>query len=248
MAIYEGYNRECIYCHNIVEWRDFEVDHILNESLGQESERLDALLHDYGLSNDFRINDFENLACTHKQCNRAKADTTFDKSRALYFLTIAEDKAKLVRKAQRALERGNNVTKVGAQLRALIESGKITPREIADFALSVTRNADIGLNNPIVVCFGISIEDLQHDHPELMFDVILNVDWLESDLASELRAKLGTRIELLESQFNGETLSVRFAIWDFDLDKFDTVNLKWWEVLESGLHTQIYEQFLQDDE
>lgn len=228
-------------------FRDFEVDHILNESLEVDPEKRSELVADYGLQTDFSINSFENWASSHKHCNRMKSDATFNKNSALYFLLIADKKAKKARAIYRALERENNVAKVRAQLRVLIENGKITPHEIADFANSVVRNADIGLNNPVVVCFGLSFDDfymMQGVEPYSPIDV----ESLETDLVTELRAKMETHIELLESQFNGETLTVRYAIWDFDLDKFDKVDFKWWEILESGLHTQIYEECLQDDE
>jgi hypothetical protein len=35
-AVYGAFNKICIYCDNPVEWKDFEVDHILQESLLQE--------------------------------------------------------------------------------------------------------------------------------------------------------------------------------------------------------------------
>jgi hypothetical protein len=93
-AVFQAYKETCIYCGNIVQWKDFEVDHIINESLLKRPAKLKALVKDYGLGDDFSINNFQNWACSHHRCNRAKADTTFDKSRALHYLLIADKKAK----------------------------------------------------------------------------------------------------------------------------------------------------------
>ena len=68
------------------------------------------------------------------------------------------------------------------------------------------------------------------------------------DLKSELNKKLNCRFESTEaSSRNGETLSVRYAFWDIDLNALDELNLKWWKILELSLHTKIYGEFVQSN-
>ena len=247
-AVFEAYKKVCIYCGNAVEWRDFEVDHIINESLLQESAKLNVLIKDYGLGDNFYVNSFQNWSCSHHRCNRVKADTTFDKSRALHYLLIAEKKAKHAQRIYNATEKANRVNKVLAPLRALIENGTISRQELVDFANTIVRNAEVGLNNPLVICFGLRMEDVYKNLPKDAPDSPPYIyDWLESELAKELQKQLECRLTLRESDRNGETISVRYALWDLEYDKLNTLRLRWWEILELSLHTEIYGEFIQNN-
>lgn len=246
-AVFQAYERVCVYCGNIVEWRDFEVDHIIHESLLKEP-RLHALIKDYGLRDDFSINSFQNWACTHHRCNRAKADTTFDKNRALHYLLIAEKKAKRAQRIYNATEKANRVNKVLAPLRTLIENGKISRQGVIDFANTIVRNADLGLNNPLVVCFGLRMEDVYEDLPQDAPDLPPYIyDWLEGQLTTELQKQLECRLALWESERNGETISVLYALWDLEYERLNNLKLQWWEILEISLHTEIYGEFIQNE-
>ena len=244
-AIYEAHKHICIYCRDVVAWKDFEVDHIINKSLLKKPDRLASLIEDYDLDSEFSINSFQNWACAHNHCNRTKSDTTFDKSRALHYLMIAGRKAKSAEIIHRATESANNTNKVLARLRALIENGTLTRSEIVDFANAIVRDADIGLNNPVVMCFGLIMEDVYQDLPEDAPDAPPHIyDWLESGLTQELRKQFGCPLKLWDSQRNGETISVRIAFWDLDLNKIDNLRLRWWEILEMALHSEIYGEFI----
>ena len=244
-AVYEAYEHICIYCRCVVHWKDFEVDHIIKESLLKEPDKLAFLIEDYGLGSEFSINCFQNWACTHHYCNRVKGNTTVDKSRALHYLQIAERKAKSAERIHKATESANNANKVLATLRALIENGTLTRQEIADFANAIVRNADVGLNNPVVMCFGLAMDDVYQDLPEDAPDSPPYIyDWLENNLTQELQRQLGCKIELWESQRTGETISARYAFWDLDLNKLNSLKVRWWEILELALHSEIYEEFV----
>jgi hypothetical protein len=246
-AVFQSHERVCLYCGDIVAWRDFEVDHIINESLLQQPDKLNALMKDYGLGDDFSVNGFQNWACSHHRCNRAKADRTFDKSRALYYLMIAEKKAKHAQRIYNSTEKADRVNKVLAPLRALIENGTISREELIDFANTIIRNAELGLNNPLVICFGLRMEDVYEDLPKDAPDSPpYTYDWLETELTKELQKQLGCRLTLLESARNGETVSVRYALWDLEFEKLNTLRLRWWEILELSLHTEIYGEFTQN--
>jgi HNH endonuclease. len=245
-AVFKAYGQVCIYCGNIVEWRDFEVDHIISESLLQEPDKFYTMIKEYGLGHDFSINSFQNWACSHQRCNRAKADTTFNKSRALHYLTIAEKKAKPAQIIYNSTEKANKVNKILAPLRALIENGTISTREIIEFANTIVRNADVGLNNPLIICFGLRMEDVYANFPENAPDSPPYIyDWLESQLTKELQKQLECRLALCESERNGETISVRYALWDLDYEKLNNLKVRWWEILELTLHTEIYGEFIQ---
>jgi hypothetical protein len=114
-----------------------------------------------------------------------------------------------------------------------------------DFAEAIVRNADVGLNNPVVMCFGLTMEYIYQDLPENAPGSPPYIyDWLENYLTQELRKQFGCPLQIWESQRTGETISVRCAFWDLDLDKIDSLKLRWWEILELALHTEIYGEFI----
>lgn len=242
-AIHKAYEGVCIYCREYVPFPDFEVDHIICQSLLAEPDRLGSLCSDYGLNN-FSLNSFANWACSHRACNRSKADTTFDKSRALHYLLVADKKARTAESIFRALEKKKNVDKVLAPLRVHMENGLISHSDLLDFANTVIRNADVGLNNPTVLCFGLlmgeAYANLPSGAPRSIPDLY---DWLENDLTRKLAGQLDREIQLIESGRDGETLSVRYAIWDIDIDELDRLEIECWKLLEISLHTHIYGDF-----
>ena len=71
-------------------------------------------------------------------------------------------------------------------------------------------------------------------------------DWLESELTKELQKQLKCSLKLWEDERNGETISARYAFWDLDFYKIDSLKLQWWEILELALHTEIYGEFVQN--
>lgn len=246
-AVFRSYKQACIYCQNVVEWRDFEVDHILNESLLKDPMTLSDLIKDYGLKSDFEINSYHNWACSHHSCNRTKSDTTFDKSRALHYLLIAEKKTGKAADIFKATVKAHSVNKVLAPLRALIENGTLSHQEIVDFAHAIIKNAEVGLNNPTIICFGLNMEDVYENLPRNAPNSPPQIyDWLESELTKELQKQLKCSLKLWEDERNGETISARYAFWDLDFNKIDSLKLQWWEILELALHTEIYGEFVQN--
>lgn len=242
LAIFEAYNQICPYCDSPTSWREFEVDHIINRSI--TADQLTQLVVDYDLPNGFSVESFENWACSHRHCNRQKGDTTFNKSRALHYLLLAGKKARDARMRYARYERNNNARKVRVLLQTQIESGNLTKEELVDFVNDVIRNAGYGENNPIVVCFCLRMDDVYKEAPEdAPLEAPYIYDWLENRLIADLNCQLGCRVEMLQSDRDGETISVRFALVDLDFDRFDALNLKWWEMLELSLHTQIYGEF-----
>jgi hypothetical protein len=127
----------------------------------------------------------------------------------------------------------------------MIENGTLTRKEIIDFANAVVRNADIGMNNPVIVCFCVNSSPIVGLPEGLSAPFWALCDWLEQDLLASLEHSLHCKPRLIEDSRDGEILSVRVGLWDLDLNQLDTYDPRWWEILEVGLHTQIYDEFAQ---
>ena len=83
LAIYDAYQGKCFYTGEPVAYIDFEVDHIIPESLASELENIKKRL---GLGEDFHINSVENLVPSRPGINLRKNDEMFtDNTLLLYF-------------------------------------------------------------------------------------------------------------------------------------------------------------------
>ena len=246
LAIWEAYGRVCLYCEEPIVFRDLEIDHILPEDLQGKLSELKVWKQRLNLGEDYPINDFPNWAASHHGCNKKKGNRI--SPRLLFFIETAESKARKARQFWQQYEAANNANKVLSRLRALIENGTITRQEVIDFANAIVQNATLSLNNPIVVCFGVNFYELQarlpSDAPESYSELC---DWLETNLMDWLRTNLNCNPRIIESSDNRETLSVRVALWDANLNNLDTFRHPYWEILEVALHTQIYDDFVPAD-
>jgi hypothetical protein len=68
-----------------------EVKHAYRNDTDQPEE-LTKLMDEYGLNNNFNVDSLPNLVPAHRHCNLQKKGQILPKSRALHFLSIAEDK------------------------------------------------------------------------------------------------------------------------------------------------------------
>jgi hypothetical protein len=242
LAIWEAYKKKCLYCEEPIAFKDLHIDHIVPEHLVNRPDEFEALKQELKLGDEFLLNDFPNWAASHHGCNSRKANRIF--RRLTYFLEIAEPIGHKARQRWQRYEAANNTNKVMSGLRVMIENGTLTRQEILDFANAVVRNADTGMNNPVIVCFGMNsfqVIGLPEDIPEPFW---ARCDWLERDLLASLEHFLNCKPRIMEDSRDGEILSVRVGLWDLDLDRLDAYDPRWWEILEVGLHTQIYDEFV----
>ena len=83
LAIYNAYKGKCFYTDEPIAYQDFEVDHIIPESMASEIEDINKRLH---LGDDFHINSIENLVPCRPGVNIRKNNKMFsDNTLLLYF-------------------------------------------------------------------------------------------------------------------------------------------------------------------
>lgn len=83
LAIFDAYKGKCFYTGEPIFYQDFEVDHIIPESLAWDIEEIRNRL---GLGKDFNINCIENLVPCKPGVNLRKKDSLFsDNTLLLYF-------------------------------------------------------------------------------------------------------------------------------------------------------------------
>ena len=129
-AIWHAHGHRCIYCAELVAFSDLDVDHIVPSHLKDKPEELAKLLNNYGLSSDFDIDGLLNLVPSHRQCNLQKKGRILPKSRALHFLTIADDKYVKAYKIELDLRERAQKDKVTIALEIALDSGLISPDDL----------------------------------------------------------------------------------------------------------------------
>jgi len=109
----------------LITFADLDIDHIIPSRLKDQQEELARLQREYELSNDFDIDSLLNLVPSHRHCNLQKKGQVLPKSRALHFLSIAENryneacKIELELKEQAQKDRFNVLMKVAVEERLI---------------------------------------------------------------------------------------------------------------------------------
>lgn len=73
-------------------WDDLHFDHVIPELYLKDIEKLKQILDDFGIPNDFDLNELNNLVPAHSRCNIRKSAELFVKVTTLYFLGLINAK------------------------------------------------------------------------------------------------------------------------------------------------------------
>jgi hypothetical protein len=227
VSLWRANGMRCLYCGILVEFRDLEIDHLIPECTGNaEFEELRLTL---GLGSDFHLDDTRNLVPTHHDCNRKKSSTRLNESNLRYFLGIWADKQERIREEllrfERAAERDDLLCKLSHQ----IESGGLSQNEISAFMRAVSAKSDRSAPSPIVLSFGTRCDErgVAKESQRTLIEILRREFKRPLILAEPMR-------------FTGETLSLRLAIWHFDVERLSTLDLMGWELLEVDSASSLY--------
>lgn len=82
-ALWLGYNKKCFYCKELINFNNFQIDHVIPQNMDmKEAKEL------YNLKDDFIKDSFHNLVPSCFSCNNQKRAKEFDKGTVLYYLNI----------------------------------------------------------------------------------------------------------------------------------------------------------------
>jgi len=243
---------KCFYCGKPVDFMNLNIDHVLPQSLVNDNTKLDAVLRDYKIVEnfpDFSIDGLSNLVPSGASCNLLKSDTIFPKDATLFYLTRTHNKLpKVVNELERLRTKAERGEVLGG-LSTLLESGKLSEREI----INILRNWEFRRtsNEPVIITFGLNFADtlemrgITTTEPSGYATIC---DQLESELVNLLRVETTNSFHYTEaSGRNGETLSVRLVFPELEIGEVDSLPLShieqlmpWWEVLEVSNFYHIY--------
>ena len=151
LAIYDAYKGKCFYTCEPVPYQDFEVDHLIPESL---ESNLEVIKKRLGLCDDFHINSLENLVPSRPGINLRKNGQLFeDNTLLLYFEQTKAKKDTII-----ALhEKYENHKRLGSGYKAIdkmLVNGSISIEEVRDYIhlkiIDQWKDKKITLNFPIL--------------------------------------------------------------------------------------------------
>lgn len=119
-AIYSTYGQVCYLCRKPVDFQTMEVDHILPEHLSKSPELLANILKQYGLPEQFDLNDYGNWLPSCGPCNSTKLGTIFDPTPIVQVeVTKARSKAEKAMEAeQKSITDRSLARAIGVVIRA----------------------------------------------------------------------------------------------------------------------------------
>jgi hypothetical protein len=130
-AVWHCHGRRCWLCREPLRLVDTTIDHLFPESLLEDDERRKEVLGEYGLTDDFNINGFNNWLPCHSHCNQTKANRTLGYIPGYAF--VLQRLTKLAPKVERtAREVSSDVTKdeVFRTLFAALERETVTTEDL----------------------------------------------------------------------------------------------------------------------
>lgn len=130
-GVFEAFKAKCYWCNipfgSIL---DCSVDHVIPESYLAKPAELKTLLKEYGLAENFEINDFSNWVPAHFKCNSSKGDRVFNPSPALIkALSDAEQKGKQAKTIAERIAKSKPNAKLLSQIFQWISKGDLTAEE-----------------------------------------------------------------------------------------------------------------------
>lgn len=136
-AVYKAFGGRCQWCHEPVDFKTFQVDHVLPEELLGDPGRLKSILKTYDLPEDFNINDYENWIPSHSFCNQSKSAKVYEG--APFIRTILDKCIKnkaVMQRTELMLNREPEKAKLLAQVQAAVEINLVNIRELQNFIIN----------------------------------------------------------------------------------------------------------------
>lgn len=168
LAIFRAYDGKCFYTGEPIPYQDFEVDHIIPESLAQNIEEIRNRLE---LGEDFNINSIENLVPCRPGLNLRKKDSLFSDNTLLFYFEQTKAKKATVLARYDKFKNSFRQSKGYKTIDSVLASGEISIEMIEDYIhlkkIKQWREKKITLNYPIYFNDGaikeVSVDESHRD-------------------------------------------------------------------------------------
>ena len=185
-AIWDAYGRKCAYTGELLDVRNFHIDHIIPESLAKDPAALECKIATLDLPADFDIHGYENLLPCQPLVNLQKHDSI--PANAHHFLGVAASKKAKIEAHLDRIKKRNSCGKAAIVLQQCLEHGDLTPGEVSEI--------------------------LQHhsEQPEAIFELIEGMQFadgteVKSIAKADIEALRDLPIHMGKNKTNGVTLT-----------------------------------------
>lgn len=146
-AIWKAYGQRCFYCCENIRYREFEVDHIIPQTLA--GVELQQILEASGLPQDWNIQNLENLVAACSMCNRKKSDRLSSPRQMILLTTGAKAHVPIVEALIERYTREDRSDKVRAFLEQALLSGDFTSDDFEKMKKMAVGTGAVSLTTPI---------------------------------------------------------------------------------------------------
>ncbi|MBL8680125.1 MAG: HNH endonuclease [Myxococcales bacterium] len=131
LAVWSTFDGCCFWCTTLIRLNDMVVDHVVPETLGNDSAKVAQLKADYALPADFGVNDFRNWVPTCMRCNTTKGATLYPGSPAfLAVLSSVVKRGVLAHKAHARFLADKKKDKALGRLAVYLETGVVDADDV----------------------------------------------------------------------------------------------------------------------
>lgn len=251
VSLMRAHKAICPYDNRLIEsLADLEIDHIIPETL--RGDELAVLLKRLN-KEDLNINSYFNWFPVHGICNNRKGNTVYPDGTLHHYLGIAKGKEPIVREEEARFDRQARANDVLARVARQIELGALS-KETAISFLEGTATASPSRADPTILGFSINLGEAtetgpQYDSPgEILMGIRSDEPAGPSFSPASLQAELEDSLKVLNAliatsepvQNNGETISIRYAVWLLNLDLLPARFPNAWRLLEVAPFSEIY--------
>lgn len=241
-VLWNNNKKRCYYCTELVNFNDLEIDHIIPQNTSEQE--LNKIKLELNLELDFELNSFNNLVPTHHNCNSRKSSKQFSVSSLRYYLELWKDKIPSIITSYQKLVQHSQNEKLLLQIGIAINKGQLNLNEIVSFVNNSCTPSEKELE-PIIISLGVNILNYMEEK-NVDIDYVQLCDNLELSLLEIFNENSTLIYKQTESERNGETLSIRIAIWNIDLHKLNTFIPSPWEILEIASYSEVYHNSWKD--
>ncbi|MBY8986790.1 MAG: hypothetical protein KGD65_17085 [Candidatus Lokiarchaeota archaeon] len=137
-AIYKAHEGKCLYTGELLDLRNFDIDHIIPESYLDNPDEYQRIKLEYDLKDDFKINSYYNWAPCHPYWNKKKHKTPFSKITTLTSLDLVRKKVPIILDIEKKIKRKAKKNEILANLGIQIEMGYLTKEEVNAFVKEIS--------------------------------------------------------------------------------------------------------------
>ncbi len=235
-VLWNSNKKRCFYCTELILFHDLEIDHIVPQNTSEQE--LNRIKETLNLNTNFNLNSFYNLVPTHHNCNNRKSSKFFSESSLRYYLELWKDKVQNIESLFEKMLQHSQNEKLLSQIGIAINNGQLNLNEIVSFVNNFCKPPEIKLE-PIIISLSVNISqymEVQH----IDTNYVELCDNMENKLLEKFSDNSTLIYKQTESERNGETLSVRFAVWNIDLYKLNILVPNPWEILDIAFYSEIY--------